>query len=123
MTRSPVVFSGFVLSLVGGALDLLSAYNIGSSDMMDNSHLLTAVGLVVLAAAIVATGVAIVLPSLKGKMRLTGALMEAYGVVMGLVSNYAPSMNPTVGDAMLGVGILMFVNGLIMQSQSRNSKM
>jgi len=46
-----------------------------------------------------------------------------YGVVMGLASTYIPSMNTTVADVMLVVGILMFVNGMLMQSRRTNRHM
>jgi hypothetical protein len=56
-------------------------------------------------------------------MNLMGALMEVYGIAMGLISTYVPSMNPQLADAMLVVGILMFLNGILMQSRMKTKSM
>ena len=60
-------------------------------------------------------GVMLVLPSMAGRMRRLGLLMEVLGVVMALTSYLVPGMNLAVSYAMLLVGAAMIVNGAYMQ--------
>jgi hypothetical protein len=116
-----VAITGLGLSGIGAALDFLSGFGLvtGSQGMsMGNGpQLLDGAGLFVLGIVVIVTGVFLALPIANGRMSLLGLLMEAYGILMGLASSYIPSMGGVVADAMLVVGILMFLNGILMQSR------
>jgi hypothetical protein len=112
---------GLVLSVVGAALDFVSGYSLvldsSSMTMTVEVDLLVGLGLLALGMAVLATGVVMATGRAAGRTNLLGALMEIYGILMGLVSAYTPSMNGGIADLMLVVGILMFLNGIIMQSR------
>lgn len=118
--------TGLILAIIGAALDFISGYAMvtnSSAMSMNETRLLGGVGLFALGIVVIVTGATMVTPLAAGRMSLFGLLMEVYGVVMGLASSYIPSMNGTVADAMLVVGILMFVNGMLMQSRRMNRHM
>lgn len=121
-----LVVAGVFLSLIGGLLDFLSGYQLihpmSAMSMVSGNQLLTGVGLFALGAIVVISGVMFVSPRIGSRMNLMGALMEVYGIVMGLASTYVPSMNPQLADAMLVIGILMFLNGIFMQSRMKQAK-
>ena len=91
--------------------------------MNQDTQALAGIGLLGLGALVILTGLMFITKRFRGRMGLLGALMEVYGIVMGLVSTYAPGMNPSAADGMLIVGILMFLNGILMQSRGRTSSM
>jgi len=115
-----IAVTGLALSVAGGALDFVSGYLLASNSsgmtMTNGAEFLVGSGLLVLGIAELATGAMVVSSLGVGRMRLLGALMEIYGILMGLASAYTPSMNGAMADLMLGVGILMFLNGILMQS-------
>jgi uncharacterized membrane protein HdeD (DUF308 family) len=111
---------GLSLSVVGAILDFVSGYVLvldsSSMTMAVGADLLVGVGLVALGIAVLATGLMMVSRRAADRTNLLGALMEIFGILMGLVSAYTPSMNGGIADLMLVVGILMFLNGILMQS-------
>jgi hypothetical protein len=123
-----IALSGLALSLVGGVIDLLSGYSMTQGAnvvpmMSESSQALFGIGLFGVGVLVMFTGLLLVTERFSGRMSLLGALMEVYGIVMGLVSTYAPGMNPSAADGMLVVGILMFLNGILMQSRRKTADM
>ena len=120
-----ITASGLAISLVGAALDFLSAYqmiyNNVNGMMAPANQLLAGVGLLLLGLSVAVTGLAIAWPRTGSRMGLFGLLMEVYGVLMGLAATYAPGMNLTVADGMLVVGVAMFANGLLMQRRKKEA--
>lgn len=117
-----------MLSLVGGVLDLYSGSSMlqaasGAPMMNESSQVLGGIGLFGLGAAVIFTGLILITGRFSLKMGILGALMEVYGIIMGLASTYAPGMNPAVEDGMLVVGVLMFLNGILMQSRRKTAEM
>lgn len=115
-----------MLGVVGAALDFISGIELmggfAGMSMINEVQFLSGTGLVALGAVVLAVGLVIVLPQFAHRMGLLGALMEVCGILMGLASSYAPSMNSLVADVMLVVAILMFLNGALMQSRRKNRK-
>jgi len=114
-----LAYTGFGISLVGAALDFASGYYSTSSTTMPSgvmsSPSSTSVALYLLGVIVLVGGVMLVLPSMAGRMRRLGLLMEVLGVVMALTSYLVPGMNLAVSYAMLLVGAAMIVNGAYMQ--------
>lgn len=109
-------------------LDLFSGYSMiqganGVPMMNASTQALVGIGLFGLGIVVTFTGVMVVTERFSEKMGLLGALMEVYGIIMGLVSTYAPGMDPTVADVMLVLGVLMFLNGILMQSRRKITEM
>jgi ABC-type uncharacterized transport system permease subunit len=101
---------------------MTQAANVGPM-MNGNTKALVGIGLLGLGVVVMITGVMLVAERFSGRMSLLGLLMEAYGIIMGLVSTYAPGKDPTVADEMMEVGIHMFLNGILMQSRMKNADM
>jgi uncharacterized membrane protein len=122
-----LVVTGLCLSVIGAVLDFLSGYELiqpsNDMSMVGERQLLIGAGLIALGVIVIVSGVVFVGPWIAPRMNLMGALMEVYGIAMGLVSTYVPSMNPQLADAMLVVGILMFLNGILMQSRMKTKSM
>lgn len=112
-----VIYTGVALGVMGATIDFYSGYS-----YLQGSGMSMAVGSLALGAALVALGVFVLLAGLLGlfgsmgnRMRAIGLVMEVAGVAMAVTSAWAPSMEEFNADAMLVVGALMFVNGLLMQ--------
>ena len=119
------VIVGVALGVVGAALDFLSGlglmgYGVG---MVGSVQLLSGLALIALGVVVLGVGLMIAMPKSAQRMGLLGGLMEVCGILMGFASTYIPLMGGGVADAMLIVAILMFLNGLLMQSRRKNRGM
>jgi hypothetical protein len=122
-----IAILGLALSVVGAVLDFGSGYLLvwdsSSMAMSSGADFLVGLGLLALGVALLVTGVMMVSRRAAGRTNVLGALMEIYGILMGLVSTYTPSMNGVIANLMLVVGILMFLDGILMQSRWKNAMM
>jgi hypothetical protein len=121
--------AGFILGLVGGALDFISGTSIFMGSMPGGSVMASPMGvpnivwvdgLYILGGAVLVTTFLSV-SSVMMSMKLSRALMVTYGVVMLIVgwamsSGTALMMTPVFGYAMVVVGVLMIANGSLMKS-------
>jgi hypothetical protein len=123
MRPKRTAYSGFAISLIGGSLDFVSGHQIATAMMPSASEMAYGLGLYALGVAVIVTGVMMVVPRKMSRMNIAAVLMEVYGVVMVLISSYAPSMQAWIGYAMLIVGILMFANAVAMQYSKKDARM
>ena len=110
-----VAHTGLALSVVGALLDFASGYTFapmeGGMAMATTSEIF----MYLLGAVLIILGILSVTPLMAGRMRWSGIGMEVLGVIMALVSGLFPGMNEGISDAMLVVGALMIINGILMQ--------
>jgi hypothetical protein len=118
-----VAYTGVLLSFAGAALDVSSGYTLASvaADAMmgggpSTEYMIFLYGL---AAALAVAGLTILMPGASGRMRLLGLVMVLFGVIMVLAGAFVPGMNAALSAGMLIVGVLMSLNGALMQ---RNKK-
>ncbi len=122
-----LAYTGFGISLIGAALDFASGYYsmvpmIPAPGTMFSLSA-TSVALYLLGVVVLLGGALLVLPSMAGRMRRLGLLMEGLGVVMALVSYLVPGMNLALSYAMLLVGAAMILNGAFMQRREPMERM
>jgi hypothetical protein len=108
----PLSGAALVLGLAGGTLDF---YGASYGMLMGQNQMVGTLILVSVGILATATGIAAVLRAGGGRRRELGLVMEACGVVMALVSSWAPMSSVELSDLMLVVGALMFLNGILMQ--------
>jgi hypothetical protein len=124
---------GFILGLVGAAVDFASGYLVLSHTVSTNtmgemmveyslSELLWGVGLFALGALLVATSLISVSSVGLGRMGLFGDLMLVYGIAMLIIgsamySGVTPMMSGYLfsSAAMFVVGIFMIASGALMR--------
>jgi uncharacterized membrane protein HdeD (DUF308 family) len=106
--------SGLVVSVAGAYLDFSSGYGMSTPSMEAMQISTESLLLYLLGAVVLGTGISMVLPLARARMRLFGGIMEALGIVMALASTFLPNMEMGTSDLMLVVGALMILNGALM---------
>lgn len=115
-----MAYTGLGISLLGAVVDFGSGYSYSMAPMnppagMTGGAGTISIALFLLGIVVLLSGAALVIPRMAGSMRGLGLLMEAFGVIMALVSYLVPGMNPALSYAMLLVGAAMILNGALMQ--------
>ena len=120
----PTGYSALALSVIGAVLDFTSAYQAApmAGGLMVDSYYAEAT-LFILGVVVLAAGVMPLLAPTSWSMRRSGLTMEVLGVAMVLVSSFVPDMDALVSYAMLIVGGLMIINGMMMQRRPKEGAM
>jgi hypothetical protein len=115
--------TGLVLSVAGAYLDFASGQGMTTLAMGEPTLPAESLLLYALGAAVLATGLVMVLPVSRGRMKAMGGVMEALGIVMALASTFLPNMGMGTSDLMLVVGALMILNGALMGHTKKDAAM